>query len=354
MQHPFPVHYPKGKTGKELQSISEWRKMSKFQDLPEELILTILSYLEVSVLISCGQVSRKIRKITHDNSLWVTANFVEKIVKTELLEIILGKGCMILNITNCDVIGNLSSNIKSQLRVLNLSLPDAWNCIYLSLNTDVFEKLLFSSCSLQHLVMRGIQLTPKMAQSICNNGKTLQILNLNYSSVEALSYPFVDDLSYLQEVSKCCQELKEINFNEVEGLPSDDLEVLAKKIPPNVEKLDLSTADVMDDHVKILLSRCNKIKALSLNAMWITDFSFTNIRRYLNLTLEELSLTEYKSINFTGIFELKSMPRLKCLKLRYKEEDWKEAHKQELDTICQYLRQHLHHLMIKTLFINSR
>ena len=333
--------------------------MSKFQDLPEELILTILSYLEESALISCGQVSRKIRKISYDNSLWVTANFVEKIVKTELLEIILGKGCMILNITNCDVIGNLSSNIKSQLRVLNLSLPDAWNCIYLSLNTDVFEKLLFSSCSLQHLVMRGIQLTPKMAQSICNNGKTLQILNLNYSSVEALSYPFVDDLSYLQEVLKCCQELKEINFNEVEGLhsdaySSDDLEVLVKKIPPNVEKLDLSTANVMDDHVKILLSRCNKIKALSLNAMWITDISFTNIRRYLNLTLEELSLTEYKSISFFGIFELKSMPRLKCLKLRYKEEDRTEAHKQELYTICQYLRKHLPHLMITTSFINSR
>ena len=229
--------------------------------------------------------------------------------------------------------------------------------------TEVFEKLLFSS-SLQHLVMRGIQLTPNMAQSICNKSKTLQILNLNYSSVEALSYPFVDDLSYLQEVLKCCQELKGINFNEVEGLHSDDydgnyhhsddLEVLIKKIPPNVEKLDLSTANVMDDHVKILLSRCNKIKALSLNAMWITDISFTNIRHYLNLTLEELSLTEYKSIRFTGIFELKSMPRLKCLKLRYKEEDWTEAHKQELDTICQYMRQHLPHLMITTSFINSR
>ena len=328
--------------------------MSKFQELPEELILAILSYLEVSVLISCGQVSRRIRKISHDNSLWVTANLEEKIVKTELLEIILDKGCMILNITNCDIIGNLSSNIKSQLRVLNLSLPDPWNCIYLSLNTDVFEKLLFFSCSLQHLVMKGIQLTPKMAQSICNNGRALQILNLNYSSVEALSYPFVDDLSYLQEVLKCCPELKEINFNEVEEIHKDDLEGLVKKIPPNVEKLDLSTANVVDDHVKILLSRCNKIKALSLKAMWITDCSFTNIRHYLNLTLEELSLTEYFSISFTGIFELKSMPRLKCLKLRYKEEDWTEAHKQDIDTICQYLRHHLPHLMITTSFINSR
>ena len=74
--------------------------MSNFQDLPDELILNILKYSEPSVLISCGQVSRRIRKISHDNSLWVTANLENTLVKTELLEIILGKGCMILNITN--------------------------------------------------------------------------------------------------------------------------------------------------------------------------------------------------------------------------------------------------------------
>ena len=153
--------------------------MSNFQNLPDELILTILSYSEISVLISCGQVSRRIRKISHDNSLWVTASLEKKIVKTGLLEIILGKGCMILNITNCNIIGILSSNIKSQLRVLNLSLPVALNGIHRSVNIDVFEKLLFSSCSLQHLVMKGIRLTPKMAQSICRNSKTLKTCTIH-------------------------------------------------------------------------------------------------------------------------------------------------------------------------------
>jgi hypothetical protein len=237
--------------------------MSNFQDLPDELILKVLSYSEVSVLISCGQVSRRIRKISHDNSLWVTANLENEIVKTELLEIILGKGCMILNITNCNVKARLRSNVKSQLRVLNLSQSVIWNRIDQTRSNDIFEKLLFSSCSLQHLEMRGVWITPKMAHSICKNGKTLQILNLNYSSVEALCNPFVDELNYLQEILKCCQELKEINFNEVEGL--DDLEVLVKNIPPNVEQLYLSRVNVTDDHVKILLSRCNKIKLISIS-----------------------------------------------------------------------------------------
>jgi hypothetical protein len=185
--------------------------------------------------------------------------------------------------------------------------------------------------------------------SVRKNGKTLQILNLNYSSVEAISYPFVDKLSYLQEILKCCQELKEVNFNEVVGLHHDDLEVLVKNISPNVEKLYLSALNVRDYHVKILLSRCNKIKELSLKA---TDVSLTNIRHYLNLTLEELSLSPSKDISHTGILELKSMPRLKCLKLRYKK-DWTDARKRGLDMVCQHLRQDLPHLKITSSFINS-
>ena len=93
----------------------------KWQDLPDELILKILSYSEVKDLVSCGQLSKRIRQISQDRSLWVTANLEKKFVKTELLEMILLKGCKILNLSNSNIVGTLSSNIKSQLRVLDLS-----------------------------------------------------------------------------------------------------------------------------------------------------------------------------------------------------------------------------------------
>ena len=95
--------------------------MSNFQDLPDELILKILGYLEIKALINCGQVSKRIRRISHDDSLWTTVNLENLIMKTELLAMILGKGCMALNISNCTILGRLSSKIKSQLRILNLS-----------------------------------------------------------------------------------------------------------------------------------------------------------------------------------------------------------------------------------------
>ena len=95
--------------------------MFNFQDLPDELILKVLSYSKTKDLISCGQVYKRIRRISHDSTLWVIANLENKIVKAELLEFIFEKGCRILNLLHTTIVGNLSSNTKSQLSVLNLS-----------------------------------------------------------------------------------------------------------------------------------------------------------------------------------------------------------------------------------------
>ena len=116
--------------------------MLNFQDLPDELVLKLLSYSETKDLISCGQVSKRIRRISRDGKLWVAANLEKKIVKTELLEVILKKGCRILNLCHSTILGTLSSNIKYQLRVFNLSQPVEGNIAAL-------EEMLFSCSSLQ-------------------------------------------------------------------------------------------------------------------------------------------------------------------------------------------------------------
>ena len=174
--------------------------MLNFQDLPDELVLKVLRYSETRDLISCGRVSRRIRRISYDSTLWVVANLEKKIVKTELLEVILKKGCRILNLCHSTILGTFSSNIKSQLRVLNLSQL-AWT----DENTAALEELLFSCCSLQQLEIKGLYVTPKMVYSICKNAKTLQVLNLKHS--------FLDDSSYFQQIIKSCQKLKDLTAN---------------------------------------------------------------------------------------------------------------------------------------------
>ena len=330
--------------------------MFTIQDLPDELVLKIFSYLDTKDLIICGQVSKRIRRISHDSTLWVTANLENKIVKAELLDIILEKGCRILNLRHTTIVGSLSSNTKSPLSVLNLSDCDC------DASIRGLEELLLSCCSLQHLVIEGVYLTATMAVGICKNGKTLQTLNLNKSYFDFLENDSLDDnntfaSNYLQEIIKCCQELKEVDLayvNGAEGLEEDDLELLVRNISPNVENLNLISSYIKDDHVKTLLRRCNKIKALSLEPLLITDDSLKNIRQHLNHTLEELSLgpNDGQAVSrhlgqdnyydmiviLPSLFGLKSMQRLKLLNLCYIKDDSEEI---------QNLRQQLPHLMIK-------
>ena len=98
---------------------------NKWQDLPDELILKILSYSEVKDLVSCGQVSKRTRNISRDSSLWVTVNLEKKIVKAELLEMILIRGCKNLNFSDSTIIGSLSANTESQFK--DLVLSQLWN-----------------------------------------------------------------------------------------------------------------------------------------------------------------------------------------------------------------------------------
>ena len=94
--------------------------MSSFLDLPDELILKVFSYTETTDLLSCAQVSKRIRTISNDNSLFQTVNLRNKIVKTDLLISLLNKGCKSLNLSDC-ALGDLSVIPKSQLGILHLS-----------------------------------------------------------------------------------------------------------------------------------------------------------------------------------------------------------------------------------------
>jgi hypothetical protein len=125
-----------------------------------------------------------------------------------------------------------------------------------------------------------------------------------------------------QSIIKCCQELKELDLNYIDGrcgLSYNNLKFLAENIAPTVEKLNLCNQNVRDDHVKMLLSRCNKIKVLFLDTIFLSTDSLKTIRKHLNLTLEELNLAHNGLDNgrqkVAGFLQLKSMPRLKILNL---------------------------------------
>ena len=60
--------------------------MSQFQDLPNEIIVKVLNCLNVKDLLYCGQVSKRIRAVSHDKSLYQKIDLTGKKVQTRFLE----------------------------------------------------------------------------------------------------------------------------------------------------------------------------------------------------------------------------------------------------------------------------
>ena len=63
-----------------------------FEDLPDELILSILSHLETGNIIQVSQLSRRIRAISQDDYLWQRVYLYNKKVPCDFVEMALSKG----------------------------------------------------------------------------------------------------------------------------------------------------------------------------------------------------------------------------------------------------------------------
>ena len=95
----------------------------QFEDLPDEIILKVLSNLtKTRDLIRCGHISKRIRRIFHDETIWKTFIFVYKTLPTDFLNLIVNNGCKNLRL-HCVKIAGDSLNLinPSRLRCLDLT-----------------------------------------------------------------------------------------------------------------------------------------------------------------------------------------------------------------------------------------
>ena len=107
---------------------------------------------------------------------------------------------------------------------------------------------------------------------------------------------------------------EDINYNHVwlQLIYPGNIDYLVNNISPNIEKFSARECDVSNEHIKILVTRCPKIKELRFACMEMTNDSVTHIIDHLKPTLEKLELTCY-NIHYKQMFELKLLPKLKSL-----------------------------------------
>lgn len=310
-------------------------------DLPDEVMLRILSYLDVKNLVHCSHLSKKFRAISQDESLWQKINLCHKVIPTDFLEMVLNNGCKYLNLEYSGFFGSLSMKRPSQLKYLDLSFCTA--------DEKSLEELLASCHCLQKLSLERVDLTPNMVNSICQqNGHSLKILNLTSCRIVFNDQYQSLNLESVEDIAKNCVELNEVSFADTK-LSEPSIDCLVKNLTPKIKKLNLnhvadSGISMSDEHVKSLVTRCTKLSELDLTKNTfntsISDNSVTYIIEHLKTTLEKLDLSGCRFIHPHKLLELKSMQRLKVL--RYELPEIGHGY---YDNAEEYLKKELPHLM---------
>ena len=285
--------------------MAELQKLLSYQldDLPDEVILRILYFLDMKELLLFGQASKRHRAIANDESLWLKLNHLDKKVPYDFIEKAAGNGCQYLGLFACDIIG-FTGISKSSLNLKYLNVRGGCQgLLKLIQNCSSLQKLSAAHLILDHSVDFDFQY-------ICQNRQTLQVLDLQGSKLD-----FCYHTELVQDLLTNCAYLTELNIStySVMLLDRDLIKALVDNLTPTILKVALDNQDnLKDEHVKNLVKRCNNITHLELSSTPITNGSLQSIIKYLDKSLEKLNVF-CTNVDFTSLHQLKSMTALKTL-----------------------------------------
>ena len=282
----------------------------ELDDMPDEILLKIFTFLDIREIFKCGQVSQRIRAISNDESLWLKLNFYEGHVPYELLEKAEENGCKYLSLAFASLYGGENSKLPLNLKYLEMSQDDI-EPGFPGFN-EVHEGLLKNCHSLQKLAMENSILKTKDIGQIGKNGPTLKVLNLANSG---LSIPYPNQTKTIKKLFKRCVELVELNFSSTGPWDHESplFAAIAYNLTPKILKVNLSmNKNLKDRHVDALIKRCKNITELDLSDTSITKDSVDSIATHLNSSLEKLDVS-YTKIDSTELLQLRSVGTLKIL-----------------------------------------
>ena len=241
----------------------------QLEGLPDEVLLNVLSFLELPDLNRCEQVSKRLKSVVQIESLWQKLIFFNNTrpikinMPINFVEKILDRGCKTLCLKRYRLTQTRRLVKKPGLnKLINLNLHQC------ELPSSFLEKLLSSSHSLKKLALTKYHLHGLSYDVLSNffnqNGQTLQTLNLVFTNGVRLEL--------IELIIKNCTGLKEIDLSgccQSEACTS----LLVNGITKSIEKFGLGFrrygSDSADGYITTLVSRCNKIKSLNLGYRFI-------------------------------------------------------------------------------------
>ena len=290
--------------------MSKRQKLSyvQLEDLPDEVILKICSFMDIREILKCAQVSKRFQAISKDESLWLKLNFFEGYVPYPFLEKAVENGCRYLSLAFADLYDYENSKIPLNLLYLEMSRGNG-----LGPGLRGPHRVILKNChSLQKLALPNWMLNREDINHIGENGQTLKVLNL-------AEHRWNYDPSLTELMFKRCVELNELNFSNVGPYASNIFTALVDNLTPKILKVDLSNNKYLKDiHVMTLVKRCTKITELNLSYTSITNSSVDSIAKHPSLEKLDVSNTE---IDSTALLQLGTSRTLKVLKVKKIDEN---------------------------------
>ena len=267
-------------TGSDLQEITLATKMSSspFEKLSDEIILKILSFLSLKTLGNCNRVSRKMKRIAEDTSLWekveawlkvIPAGFMEKIVKSKV---------KYLSVQNCEVFPiNLKflTEHNLDLKFMDISICDG--------NDNFLSELVRYSKSLEYLNLHETR--PNLVFKCIENfayANKLKVLCVNDVKL---------NFKYVKKIIDKCTELTDLDISAA-SLTQQSIVYICTNLTPNALRVDLSYNKVKDKHIQLLVEHCNNLEHLDLIDTKVTYKSVTRIVMALSHSLVTLALPD--------------------------------------------------------------
>ena len=165
----------------------------------------------------------------------------------------------------------------------------------------------------QRIDLSGQNISPFFIQFILERG--CKYLDLSHSRMF--------DLKSTQNIFNNCDQLTELDLESL-NIPIKESLFLVQNLTPKLKKLNLGTLYVKDpdEHIKILVKRCNKLQELHIVcAVPFTDSAFAMIIEGLKNTLEVLDLYPCDKISHPKLLELQMMPKLTNLNIRMSKDN---------------------------------
>ncbi|XP_033331546.2 F-box/LRR-repeat protein 2 isoform X1 [Megalopta genalis] len=309
--------------------------------LPKELLLRILSYLDVVSLCRCAQVSKAWNVLALDGSNWQRIDLFDfqRDVEGPVIENIsrrCGGFLRQLSLRGCQSIGNNSMRTLAQscpnIEELNLSqckkISDA-TCAALSSHCPKLQRLNLDSCP---------EITDIALKDLSDGCPLLTHINLSWcklltdNGVEALARGCPELRSFLckgcrqltNKAVKClarfCQNLEAINLHECRNITDDAVKELSEQCP-RLHYVCLSNCpNLTDVSLLTLAQHCPLLSVLECVACThFTDAGFQALAKNCRL-LEKMDLEECLLITDATLIHLAmGCPRLEKLSLSHCE-----------------------------------